>query len=482
MSYKKFWLFTLVLLGSVIYAGNTYASAKEKDTAIVYMTSDGRVNEDIVALQEMLESVVSVDIFPVELLTDNNLKQYRRLVFISTYKEKVPLKAKRAMEHFKGQALAIGENATQLKPFGKWRDRENIKLRKIGNYSLTEPIRWHAMIPPKEQWKVLVHASTLTQKVPFVSRSLHSNWSYMGDLMSSTDFVYSWPHLFSQVLGIQFQNTHPAYIVLTNINMKTNLTKLKETINELSSRHIPLHLAITPIYKEKDGSSYYIQDNKKLVKYLRSLQQRGASLILSPSGNEVDNSLEYMVLNKLYPTIISNPIKGFTAALHEHSHHFYMAKQDGHIIYPINVNQIQESTETSINQFQVSLARLRNVPGSAIGMPYPVYLGAPLMEKIISTLEDTQMPIEWIDFRKSQLQVKTKKVDIKQEKSGALHVKKSFTIKDRLQMYFQERPFEVILWAILVVVTVFVGIFFINTLRLRITLRKRLFEERNEHG
>lgn len=59
----------------------------------------------------------------------------------------------------------------------------------------------------------------------------------------------------------------------------------------------------------------------------------------------------------------------------------------------------------------------------------------------------------------------------------------SLTNFQRLKILWNEEiAFESILWALVLIVSLFVALFFMNTLRLRITLRKRLFEERKTNG
>jgi len=69
-----------------------------------------------------------------------------------------------------------------------------------------------------------------------------------------------------------------------------------------------------------------------------------------------------------------------------------------------------------------------------------------------------------------------------QHEDGEQTIDLSFSKIERLKILFDERPFELILWVLVFIVSLFVTLFFISTLRLRITLRKRLFEERKTNG
>lgn len=87
-----------------------------------------------------------------------------------------------------------------------------------------------------------------------------------------------------------------------------------------------------------------------------------------------------------------------------------------------------------------------------------------------------------MNFRQTNQQVKSENVTIVQHKDGEQTIDLTFSKTELLKIVFDERPFELILWVLVLIVSLFVTLFFISTLRLRITLRKRLFEERKTTG
>lgn len=52
--------------------------------------------------------------------------------------------------------------------------------------------------------------------------------------------------------------------------------------------------------------TYQLHDNKKLLSYLQKLQKEGYPFVLSSStASQTEKNLDYLVLRKIYPTIIS---------------------------------------------------------------------------------------------------------------------------------------------------------------------------------
>ena len=475
-------------IGILVFIGLSYlfampqhyqASADGKDIALIYVTSDRQVDEEVQILREMLAAYTDVDVIPIENIQEDTLAVYKRIVLFNGYKMQLPDEALRAFNEFQGQAVAIGDNIEQLAPFAQWHSGKTVALRKIGEHMLERPLEWNAITPP-DHAEVKVMASSFNADFPFVMKERDSNWSYIGKVIQSSPVIYDWPSILGDLLQLSTPDIHPAFIVLTDINMETDVVKLKKVVEQLKHYNVPINLQITPLF-EDDGALYYLRNNKALLKYLQQLQLDGVAFILSSSQANMEKSLHTLVLSHIYPTLIQGDSTLFSGALRQQENHFYITEIDTQKMYPYTITAINDMDAHPLYALQQSIRYIKSAPGSAIGIQYPSYLGAHHVQELVELL-NKKVQLEWLDFRKTEQLVKTSKVTIAQSANGEQKVQLSFTNIERLKMRFDERPFEMVLWLLVIIVSLFVTVFFMNTLRLRVTLRKRLFEERKHNG
>ncbi|MEG0448742.1 MAG: DUF2334 domain-containing protein [Lysinibacillus sp.] len=457
------------------------ASATEKDVALIYAKDDQRITQDIQALRDMLEAYTHVDVLFTEDVQANTLTRYERVVFMSSNDTEIPPIALQALNSFPGPAVAIGSDALQLAPFATWQEGEEVEIRKIGEQVLERPVRWGSVVP-SENVRILQKVSTLTTDYPFTMTEPNRNWSYIGAFIQEMPMPFEWPRMIGELLQLPHPTAHEGFIVLTDINMKTNVEKLKEVVAGFKQYNLPISLEVTPIYEdEKEDVIYYLQDNEKLLEYIQQLQKDDVSIILAASTEHIENSLDYLVIRGIYPTFIHGENIQFTGGVQKHSTQIYKTVRANQTIYPYTVANITNTKDFPLYQVEQSINRLNKAPGAVMGIRYPVFLDASYIQELVELLR-AQGPIQWLDFRKTAQHVKTDNVSIVQTVDGKQKVQLSFTYVDRLKKMFDERPFELILWVLVIIVSIFVTIFFMNTLRLRVTLRKRLFEERRSNG
>lgn len=154
---------------------------------------------------------------------------------------------------------------------------------------------------------------------------------------------------------------------------------------------------------------------------------------------------------------------------------------DNRTIYPMTVGTISDTDINPLYTVKQKIDYLLQVPSSIIGIQYPAYVNASYVQELVDVLKGHPQ-LELMNFRQTNQQVKSENVTIVQHKDGEQTIDLTFSKTERLKIVFDERPFELILWVLVLIVSLFVTLFFISTLRLRITLRKRLFEERKTTG
>ena len=479
-NYQLWFAMGLLCFYTFINKEIAYAGEADKDVALIYITSNQQPNEDVFALQEMLQTSTSVDVVFIEDVNERNLQQYKRIVILSSYQTKIPQNALSSINQFQGPVLLIGENALQFENFSTWHEGPTVELRAIGEESLSNPVRWKS-IQPSADWEIVKSATSLNQSYPFIVTK--DNWSFIGDFINKDLLLYQWPAMIGELLHLSKPQIHPAYIVLTDINMKTEVQQLEDVVMEFSEKRIPIALEITPILQDEfEKETYYLHDNKKLLSYLQKLQKEGYPFVLSSStASQTEKNLDYLVLRKIYPTLISGDSPLFKGSIQQGSQQLYLSQIDSRTIYPVTVGTIANTDNNPLYPVKQKIKLLLKVPSSIIGIQYPAYFNASYVEELAVYLSEHPQ-IELLNLRQTKQQVTSKNVSIKQHENGEQTIQLAFTKIERLKILFEERPVELILWALILIVSLFVTLFFISTLRLRITLRKRLFEERKTNG
>ena len=158
------------------------------------------------------------------------------------------------------------------------------------------------------------------------------------------------------------------------------------------------------------------------------------------------------------------------------------AKLNGMTLYPYTLPAIDErDPTTSLVEVEQVLDQLEEIPGAVIGGSIPVSLDAQHLQSLIHMISKVEGS-QWLDLNTTSQVVETESYQAIQNPGEALQYTSKFSKSSQLWRTIKERPFEASLWGMAFVVLVFIIGFFINISTLRIRLRKRLFEEREQNG
>lgn len=451
------------------------AEKTQGEIALIYVNEE--INEDVQILYELLSIYETTDLLAVQDVDRGRLLSYERVIVFNSSSAQMPAKAVQALNDFRGVAIAIGNSALQLAPFAEWHIGEETTLLKIGDKILNNPLSWQ-IVQPSEDAEVVKTSASFSQKYPFVVEMPKSNWSYIA--LFAKELVYEWPSIISQLLQLHPPSNHEAFIVLSDINMKTNVEHLEKLVTILRQYEVPVVLEIAPFYEE-NRELLHLENNKPLIKYLQSLQRNEASFVLAPPPAEaVEKSLDYLVQNRIYPTLLNGNSPIFSHLVQMRPLHIYRSIHTRQHIFPYTVQTAIDAGDNPLYRMEQTITQLLRTPGAIISFQYPSYADA---THLVNLIELVQRPnVQWLDFQALNSIIQAENVVIKQTVEGKLNVQLSFSIFERLRMYFDHSPFEFGLWILVITVVLFVLLFFMNTLRLRMTLRKRLFEERKNNG
>ncbi|WP_010275231.1 polysaccharide deacetylase family protein [Paenibacillus senegalensis] len=133
--------------------------------------------------------------------------------------------------------------------------------------------------------------------------------------------------------------------------------------------------------------------------------------------------------------------------------------------------------------FRESIKTMLAIDDGVMGFFYHPYLGLEGLNRMIEEIE--QVPgLKWIDLRQMSPLVQTDAVAVNSNEQGSLIVESSWS--DRLSIFWETRGLfgfvQVLMWSIATVVAIMIALFLLYTIQMRLTLRKRLFKERNANG
>lgn len=150
----------------------------------------------------------------------------------------------------------------------------------------------------------------------------------------------------------------------------------------------------------------------------------------------------------------------------------------GLTIYPDTIGDVTNFTANSDASTFEKLDQALIVRDSVIGVRYQAYLGANYMERFLKQLE-TIPNINWLDLQNTEQSVRTQKIQLESDEMAPIVVTNELTWQDEWQEKVKQVTlFEKILWAVTFLVFIFVSLFIIIALYLRLQLKKRLFRER----
>lgn len=153
----------------------------------------------------------------------------------------------------------------------------------------------------------------------------------------------------------------------------------------------------------------------------------------------------------------------------------------GMVLYPETIGFVDPKLEDPLGEMKIAIEQLKEVPGAMIGGSYPSYIGLDYLPKMVDLIESVGN-IKWIDLRQTEQITQTEQIIIRQERGKILEVTSTISHMNVIFRQFKRQPFEASLWMMAIVVGLFILAFFIYISRLRVRLRKRLFEEREQIG
>ncbi|ARK22010.1 DUF2334 domain-containing protein [Sporosarcina ureae] len=150
----------------------------------------------------------------------------------------------------------------------------------------------------------------------------------------------------------------------------------------------------------------------------------------------------------------------------------------GMTLYPETIGYVNVDKSEPFEDMEQTIRNVQAVPGSAIGGLYHTYIGASYLPEMVRLMESVP-GMEWVDFSQMNLSVQTPDSKIRYTEEGVQSTS-TITKRQKLLKTIKENPVNASLWVIVVVVALFLVAFAVYVLSLRLRLKKRLFEERDQ--
>ncbi|MDW0109811.1 DUF2334 domain-containing protein [Sporosarcina aquimarina] len=279
MYFKIAALISLMIFSGWIFSWDTASATNEKPTILFIYTSErDQVDENVHMLDATFSAfaakqhVVSAESFKSELMQGTDM-----VVFVGDYEMALPSHLINAIDRYEGEIIVIGYNVNQFKTFSEWQFQEEVEIGSLGNTSLFVAMSLIDVIPPKGS-EVIEVGKRFDAQHPYIVKN--GRLTYIASSAFESDQKYALSKRMHKIMGVEEPTVHPAYIRLEDISPVSDYKLVQETGDYLADRGIPFYLAVIPVYvNNENGEKIYMKSNRKLVKVLRNLQNRGGIII-----------------------------------------------------------------------------------------------------------------------------------------------------------------------------------------------------------
>lgn len=534
---------------------------------VVYSTEQGEPDDSVRILDLVLGHFTADLVFVSDdQVTEEAIRDSTHVVYYGKVSRSLPEQCRQLLTAYRGPLLVIGENIEQLA--GRFSFLEVLgktEINKVSkdasSYQLLDQ-NYPAIQVLLRQGEAVYQGWRGEYSIPLLS--VHEGDAYFATSNLDAPFIHFLGEGLYSFFGEKHKGERLAYIRLEDVHPFSDPNLVKEAGEYLADKQIPFMIAVIPVYTNQDTHAQYrLKDKPEMVKVLRDLQARGASIILhgythqyrsSETGEgfefwDVENNipisgppdsvievkrrhhfsseaqyeaylrgrLEFQEsytrerLEKgiqeltelgLYPLGFEAPhytmslegyrwvseyftyLLGQTQLGNEDWHHMSTAPYvtspsflGGMTLLPETVGYYDPESLTPIGDFAEKLEQMSFIEDGMIGMFYHPYLGVKGLRDMISYAEEIP-GLRWIDMKTLEHRKSEKFSAV--DRSDRPYTGDSFFSK--LAEFWEAGTVQKVLWIVTAVVTFMVIAFLLYTLRIRLSLRKQLFEERRNHG
>lgn len=268
-------------------------------------------------------------------------------------------------------------------------------------------------------------------------------------------------------------------------------SELNQPITTLNLKEIPEKLRTEDQFQNREDYAQYIQGNtkveteyvnSKLEKSIHALTRLGYPPIAFEAPHYTMSSNGYQVTSQYFSAIFGQ-IQASDRDWQVMFSPLFISQPtilSGMTLYPETIGYVDPTSINPILEIEEAIANVSQVPGSVISGFYHPYLGLDYLKEMVALIE-TVPNLDWIQLYNEEHYVRTDAVEILTTGDGEMTVASELSWKMDLMDKLAEKSLEKYLWLIVLVTAIFVSLFIIHIVTLRMRYRKRLFKER-VHG
>lgn len=279
-------LVVLLLLADT--GGKLYAAAgpgQEPEVLVVYSTQDGYLTDEVRMLDLVLGHYSArLTYVADEALTEQNLDGITHLVYYGGISKKLSSSSRQIMQSFQGTWFALGKNVEQLgERFSFFKMNGQVDIQKVSKPQGIDPVLLEDNYLVEHisltQGEVLLEGWKGIYTYPLMVQ--HDKTAYF----ASSNFTSPFSLFVSEALHEVFNQWHGegryALIRLEDVHPHSDPKLVWEAGSYLAEKGIPFVIALIPVYENSETNQLvHLKDRPEMLKVLRDLQERGASIVL----------------------------------------------------------------------------------------------------------------------------------------------------------------------------------------------------------
>lgn len=453
MRYKVIILFIFIWMMSLSVLAN-------KQEALLIVDETNSITPASLFIRSLISSDESITIATQ---LPNDITMYDALVYIGGTNTILSDQAIETLNQSTIKKIFINKIDTRLTEMSSWQRDGDIEIDQTDTSYLSQT----HYVPrlTVDDGHIVNYAHHLGEKIPIVVQK--DNLLYLASIYDED----SWYDI-QQFLQVESTST-PIWLTITTINYHTQATQLKALTQQLAKQQVNYTLVIEPKITDENNRVYELSKNKALLQVLLHLQQQQVPIIIN---SEVEQEVNDLLLDGITPSMLGYASSSYTTWQGQRVK-ILNINQQHQLFLQIPIEKESMTSDIMASTVAQRISRLNRIENIAWQLEYPIYYKKQQLLPYIKTFQHMQ----WLDMRAFQSEMHTTQFDIVQNNKEI----KVTSQKSKLWLWLQrykKQPGEFILWGMALFVALFIILFFINTLRLRVNLKKNLFNERKHHG
>lgn len=281
--------------GTSSYAATGLAGGPEPRVLIVYTTKDGAKTDEVRMLDLVLGHFsTQLSYVTDEALARRDLNGKTHLVYYGGITKELPSSTREMLQGFEGDMIVLGKNVEQLGDrYAFLQQNGQVSIQMVSKPQGIDPMPLEDSLLVEHvslsQGEVLLEAWKGVYSYPLMVQ--HDQAAYF----SSANFTSPLSIFVAEALHEVFRQPHhegrQALLRLEDVHPFSNPQLVWEAGSYLADKGIPYVIALIPVYVNSETKEIvHLKEKPEMVKVLRELQNRGASIVLHGYMHHYRNS------------------------------------------------------------------------------------------------------------------------------------------------------------------------------------------------